>query len=161
MGLRTGFFRAADGGVAGAALGVVSGKIFFQWSMNVMAAGAADAAVFGVVTLGVGEAVGLKADIVNASRTVGGNVRPGTMAAPASIALLFGGPFGELGHRGGFEVAALDGFEMCAGGGVAIAATDSRLDRVESYNAFFDGVGGVAGEAGGDVFGRHLPTGRL
>ena len=161
LGLGASLLCAACGGVAGGAFSVVCGKIFFERSVNVMTAGAADAAVFGVVTLGVGETVGLKADIINAARTVGGNVGPGTMAASASIALLFGGPLGELGHRGGFQVAALDRFEMCAGICVATLATYSWLDRIEIDETSFDGIGGVAGEAGGDVFGRHLPTGRL
>src|SRR5215471_3244132 len=69
FGHRTGA-RLRFGGVAGAALGVVSGGGGLQRSVGIVAGGAADAGVGHVVAAAVGEAIGLEADVERAARAI-------------------------------------------------------------------------------------------
>src|ERR1017187_6568350 len=83
-----GFGHGADlgverGGMAGGALGVVGGEVGIHLCMGIVAGGAADAAILRVEAFAVGQPVGLEADIIDAARSVEGDLGPGAVTAAA------------------------------------------------------------------------------
>src|SRR5437588_2040063 len=86
------------GCVAGGAFRVVKGRLPDGILMGVVTCRATNADVGGIVALAVGEPVRLKADIVDAARTVDRDLRPGAMTTAAAVRHFFGGEAGEFGH---------------------------------------------------------------
>ena len=71
--------------MAGLALRIVSVQVRFQRLMRIVAGGAANSRIGSIVTLAVGEAIGLEADVVDVARSVRCNLGPGPMALPSEI----------------------------------------------------------------------------
>ena len=67
------------------ALRVVTERIVFDRLVRVVAGGAGDAAVVGIVTGAIGDAVGLKANVADAAQTFQRNLLPTAMARAAEL----------------------------------------------------------------------------
>lgn len=92
-GLACSRFRLASG-VTGLALRIVIRVVVAYFTVRVVTSQTTDAPVVGVITLAVGQAVRLKANIRGAVGAIHGNLLPRPVALPAEVGRLLGG------HRG-------------------------------------------------------------
>src|SRR5436190_15957669 len=128
--------------------------------MRVVAGDAANAAVFCVITLGIGEAIGLKTNIANAAWSICGYVGPGAVAAPARFALFLGTPARKFRHCLWFG-GAFEGLAVGHAAAMAVITTHSGLHVCEIHAPGTNRIGGVTGKASCLVFQAHFPAGCL
>src|SRR5207253_3059148 len=73
------------GSVARLALGIIGGGDGLDIAVRIVAGGAADAAVGGIVAFAVVETVWLEPDVLDSARAVDRNLRPGAVALPTEV----------------------------------------------------------------------------
>src|SRR4051812_27744777 len=104
--------------------------------MRVMAGGTADAGVGCVIALAVREPIRLKPDVLHASRSIDGDVRPRPVTLPAEVRHLLGGQPGQAARDPG------GGLKVCFRASMTTLALNSRSRTRRMATEALPGFGG-------------------
>lgn len=157
---RAGFCLARAGGarvrcVAGEAFGIVRSVVSDEIFVRIVAGDAADTRVSAVEATTIGEAIGLKADIRQATPTIAHNGFPGAVTLAAEVGERFGSHVPQA-RRSSAEIGDGRIGRVVERALVTMRTGDARMDGVEGEFVRSHGIAGMAAEAELRIHGGEL-----